>query len=119
MTSIFNLKDKHLDYVIAFIHKEDLEHCIRDDNLYIDYFYSPSNNWDQGGSIIEKEKISVKYHPVTKVWTGENLKHSTIGPTPLVAAMRCYAATKLGYEVDMEKIYKALQIVKEWYNEKV
>lgn len=61
---------------------------------------SPSTNWAQGGPIIEREKI-------TPEWTGENwmayIRHDDefFGPTPLIAAMRCYVASKLGDDVDV------------------
>ena len=37
------------------------------------------------------------------VWrNGDNSGHMT-GPTPLIAAMRCFVASKLGDEVDIPK----------------
>ena len=65
-----------------------------------EYLYQPSINWTQGGPIIEREKITAE-------WTGENwmayIKHDDefFGPTPLIAAMRCYIASKLGDEVEV------------------
>jgi hypothetical protein len=77
--------------------------------------FDPSANWSQGGPIIERERIKVApnlngtwhgqirhtkahplvAHPVLAGWTN---KH---GPTSLIAAMRCYVASKLGDEVDI------------------
>jgi hypothetical protein len=79
------------------------------------HFWSPSTVWAQGGPIIERENIKVapningtwsaqirhaKEHPLVAqpVLTGWTNKH---GPTPLVAAMRCFVASKLGDEVDV------------------
>jgi hypothetical protein len=62
--------------------------------------YKPSTNWSQGGPIIEREKISVQ--PNGDHWIAFDcgwLIDGT-GPTPLIAAMRCYVASKLGDEVD-------------------
>ena len=62
--------------------------------------YEPSLYWAQGGPIIERERI-------TPEWTGENwmayIKHDDefFGPTPLIAAMRCYVASKLGDDVEI------------------
>lgn len=62
--------------------------------------YSPSTEWAQGGPIIEREKITIE-------WTGENwmgyIWHDAefFGPTPMIAAMRCYVASMLGDEVDV------------------
>jgi hypothetical protein len=62
--------------------------------------FNPSTNWAQGGPIIEREKITLE-------WTGENwmayIWHDVefFGPTPLVAAMCCYVASKLGDDIDI------------------
>ena len=67
--------------------------------------YSPSTDWAQGGPIIEREKITLE-------WTGENwmgyIRHDEelFGPTPLVAAMRCYVASKLGDEIEVPEQIK-------------
>jgi len=85
------------------------------DSFGEDVTWQPSTNWAQGGPIIEREKISVirniggswrgsirhttshplVAHPVLDGWTNRH------GETPLIAAMRCYVASKLGYEVDV------------------
>lgn len=60
-------------------------------------FYSPSTKWAAGGQIIEREGISIIFHEQGH-WTASNL-HGTVcgeGPTPLIAAMRCYVAGRLG-----------------------
>lgn len=69
---------------------------------FVDWTYSPSRNWSQGGPIIEREGIS--WHCGNKTtWhayaygSGNNIS----GPTPLIAAMRCFVASKLGDEVDV------------------
>ena len=83
-------------------------------------FY-PSTNWAQGGMIIEREKLGVWWaHHVVDAegneygnhWysetglTDENADERHVcmeGETPLVAAMRCYVASKLGDEVEIPK----------------
>jgi hypothetical protein len=62
--------------------------------------FNPSTNWTQGGPIIEREGISVATDDV-EPWCGfiEDDKTNTLffsGPTPLIAAMRCYVASKTG-----------------------
>lgn len=74
-----------------------------------------STAWSQGGPIIEREKIKVApnlsgswhgqirhtgTHPLVDhpVLTGFTNAH---GPTPLIAAMRCFVASKLGDEVEV------------------
>ena len=61
------------------------------------HFYS--TDWSQGGPIIEREGIDTYQ---SGVWVAEiDGKHTTEGPTPLIAAMRCYVASKLGDEVEV------------------
>lgn len=70
--------------------------------------YRPSVAWQQGGPIIERERITVRF------WEGEDYVHAykwnaegwLEGPTPLIAAMRCYVASKLGDEVDIPEELK-------------
>lgn len=68
--------------------------------------YHPSTNWAQGGPIIEREKISpIPYSVDGAGWFAckRPLLFKTDGPTPLIAAMRCYVASKLGDEVKVPK----------------
>jgi hypothetical protein len=62
-----------------------------------------STDWAQGGPIIEKEGIRLHRSHTGDWWAGaESEPHKPIsGPTPLIAAMRCYVASKLGDEVDV------------------
>lgn len=63
-----------------------------------------SADWSQGGPIIEREKIGVRYigHSIEgEIWDASINDEEIEGPTPLVAAMRCYVASKLGEEVDV------------------
>lgn len=61
-----------------------------------------SEDWAKGGPIIEREGISLDKMYDTPEWCAsmENTKGYR-GPTPLVAAMRCYVASKLGEEVEV------------------
>jgi len=68
-------------------------------------WWNPSTDWAQGGPIIERECITVEH---AGVWIGRCWKASDgdeqieiEGETPLVAAMRCYVASKLGDEVEI------------------
>lgn len=66
--------------------------------------YRPSIDWAQGGEIIEREKIELSYDDAIG-WTAAYMDVrglvECIGSTPLVAAMRCYVASKLGDNVDI------------------
>lgn len=71
----------------------------------------PSRSWAQGGSIVDRRRISVRTyaregHPwVAFVDFGgssvSGVKAKQYGPTPLIAAMRCYVASEWGDEVDV------------------
>lgn len=71
-----------------------------------DYF-DPHRNWGWAGPIIERERISIRPDVSTPNFRAfvirppEGLSHRYIGPTPLIAAMRCYVASKLGDEVEV------------------
>lgn len=80
-------------------------------------YFTPSTDWSQGGPIIERELIDIasKFlcatteHPNgTWEWQATAINEDDKafwynGPTPLIAAMRCYVASKLGDEVDVPK----------------
>jgi len=67
--------------------------------------YKPSSDWSQGGPVIERELIRLdtacnytdgkwkaRIDSVGGWWPGE---------TPLIAAMRCFVASKRGEEVEL------------------
>lgn len=69
--------------------------------------YAYSTNWAQGGPIIEREKIAIEILSFDNQWSA-HYKHPAFthpnrmrGPTPLIAAMRCFVASKLGDEVEV------------------
>ena len=61
-----------------------------------------STDWGQGGPIIERERLWVCASSADAGWFAEIGKSATrkTGPTALIAAMRCYVASKLGDEVE-------------------
>ena len=72
-----------------------------------DHTYNPrgySMDWAFGGPIIEREGINLTVGLSIYDWWavddgGAGSKAN--GPTPLIAAMRCYVASKLGNEVEI------------------
>lgn len=61
--------------------------------------WKPSTDWAQGGPIIEREGIDLYQ---SGCWAAEMVgAHRQEGPSPLVAAMRCYVASKLGDSVEI------------------
>jgi hypothetical protein len=89
---------------------KDLDYAIMDDwGLTL---YSPSTDWAQAGPIIEQERLTLNYENL--YGTGQSMAYylrtlfdeetdgwQQTGPTPLIAAMRCYVTHKLGNEVDV------------------
>lgn len=68
--------------------------------------YSPSTIWSQGGRIIDNENITVgpwDTSPAMAHMPGPvtSTNPRVVGPTKLIAAMRCYVASKLGDEVEI------------------
>jgi hypothetical protein len=71
--------------------------------------FKPSTIWAQGGPIIEREKVCVAW--LSKQDLGMEPEHYCVahidgiytryGPTPLIAAMRCFVSSKLGEEVEV------------------
>lgn len=74
------------------------------------HYWQPSTDWSQGGPIIERERIELKCWDRTwgvekGTWVAEVLHEDKRyggvmssegqGPTILLAAMRCYVASKL------------------------
>jgi len=69
-------------------------------------FYKPSTNWAQGGPIIEREKIGTLWE-ARNVWSAstkwDDPAKVFYGKTKLIAAMRCYVASKLGDNIEVPK----------------
>ena len=62
--------------------------------------YSPSTDWAQGGAIIEREGLTITHQQ--NQWAAQTDDDLfAFGPTPLIAAMRCYVASKLGGSVNI------------------
>jgi len=59
-----------------------------------------STRWEFGGTIIEREKIELEWSG-SDWWAMIRADEETCGFTPLIAAMRCYVASKLGDEVEI------------------
>jgi len=96
----------------AFFFRDD-EDPERVDKFYVSE-YEPSTDWSQGGPIIEREKIDIGFSDAmpshSKVSAAmrnhDDDAFEQDGPTPLIAAMRCYVASKLGEEVDVPEELK-------------
>jgi hypothetical protein len=75
-------------------------------------FFSPSTDWAQGGPIIEREGVCMRFSSkdARGAWYAVMGKNRFLSPdfegsgqTPLIAAMRCYVASRLGDEIEIPK----------------
>lgn len=73
--------------------------------------FQATANWSIAGPIIEREGINLDNYaknPQWSAWTPaperESGEAQAYGPTPLIAAMRCYVASQLGDEVDVPEV---------------
>lgn len=79
------------------------------------YYYAPSRKWAQGGPIIERDLIRIVAPSIRgSGWTALIQHHPIVannwsqgfGPTPLIAAMRSYVASKLGNDIEVPEELK-------------
>lgn len=72
--------------------------------------FKPSALWAHGGPIIERERLMLEYEGDAIGWSAtyeaglhslSTWKRKAVGPTALIAAMRCYVASKFGEEVEV------------------
>ena len=77
----------------------------------------PDLSWQTCGPIIKREGISTRLnHKQAQLWEAyiwlptqhdqseaDSNSYTAFGATPLIAAMRCYVASKLGDEIDVPK----------------
>lgn len=74
--------------------------------------FAPSTNWSHGGPIIERERLQVLpiWREPSEGWAAcvydrifedDGTECYQCGPTPLIAAMRCFVASRLGDEVEI------------------
>jgi hypothetical protein len=87
---------------------DDISFTFQEKRMY----WRPSENWAQGGPIIESERLCLDIGH-DGVWLAANKQNyddvpnfMNSGPTPLIAAMRCYVASKLGDEVELPEELK-------------
>lgn len=98
----------------AYMHKE-LDQCWINVSPAGYEVFNPTTNWSLAGPLIDREKISVSNPNGDPGWVGckatpaKPKRNGTpqwthkweCGPTPLIAAMRCFVASKLGDEVEV------------------
>lgn len=101
-----------LDWAVAKCEGyQNKDYCPHDQRFRDDdnKWFCPSEDWAQGGPIIEREGISILYRVgvnMTATINGQyeqSVPYNQRGNPQLIAAMRCYVASKMGDEVDVPK----------------
>jgi hypothetical protein len=122
------LTGDNLGYAVALIEYPEWKEQGYLESVHDLYFddgehYAPWENWAQGGPIIDREDIAISPAPDglcsayksdgTTRWLTKggptptsgvevfNWTYKQQGYHPLIAAMRCYVASKLGDEIDL------------------
>lgn len=104
-----HLSNHELDWVVAQCegHKNVIgwQVFVHDENGNERQF-CPSEDWRHGGPIIERERISLRiahdgWWQAYKLNLNDELMSVFLDEEPLVAAMRCYVASKLGSEIEL------------------
>jgi hypothetical protein len=104
-----NLTGAALDWAAATADNYDegwLRRQLTNPNPHTRSIPAYSSDWAQGGPIIERERLWVQpevgKEDTGSAWYAVSM-HDTdaYGSTPLIAAMRCYVASKLGPEVEI------------------
>lgn len=75
--------------------------------------YDPTIYWEQGGPIIEREGLCLTPREYgwdayvhANLFKEDGSDFFQMGPTPLIAAMRCYVASKLGDDIELPEELK-------------
>ncbi len=95
------LKDQALDWAVADCQGHDFPAADA-----VSRIFNPSTNWEQGGPIIEREGMQIQ--TFMDKWLASIPKPfvQRDGPTPLIAAMRCYVASKMGDSIEIPEELK-------------
>ncbi len=99
------LTDAALDWAVAKCEGAHPQISYPDKRLFgaIGDTFDYSTDWAQGGPIIEREKIQINPSISSDAWGAANPSKDQCvwvwAETPLIAAMRCFVASRLGEEV--------------------
>jgi hypothetical protein len=112
-TKTSELQGSTLDWVAAKCLPDDTARIYFDEQtgekLFLDDWevpeFSPSTDWAQAGPIIERDIAKIErfsdalWEATAYTKDAQDIVQS--GPNPLVAAMRCYVASKMGDEIEL------------------
>lgn len=98
-TKTQDLTGPALDWAVAKAY--GMEFSFEESPLHEMTDWQPSTEWALAGPIIERERIELRGDGDGGWIAYDNLTPEKSGPTPLIAAMRCYVASKLGDTVEV------------------
>lgn len=114
---VSDLEGAYLDYAVAKCEGRSYTFSIStggdyNGNTTHGHIRNYSSNWSLAGPIIEKERIDIQaminsgsdYDEWSAIMGIGNRQCRRYGPTPMVAAMRCYVASKHGREIEIPEI---------------
>jgi len=93
------LSGAQLDWAVAVAEGLPFKGMVVDEELNPLRYH---NDWKSAGSIIEREGIALYLYSDSE-WNAHVGGKESVGLTPLIAAMRCYVASKLGDEIEIPK----------------
>ena len=96
-----------LDWAVTYAEHGEAAHYVFKHNPG---FHHYSTDWSQGGPIIEREGITIS-KTAHGFWEAYKRPASLrecyqVDATPLIAAMRCYVASKLGDEAEVPEVLR-------------
>ena len=115
---VSSLTNKQLDWLVSCLEGNtlDIYRWLDTRERCKDFWYT--SNWTQGGPIIERQGIDIQqvfcgmegsfsepcgWQAMRYTRSGVLNPPRQVANTPLIAAMRCYVASKLGDEVEIPK----------------
>ena len=99
-----------LDWLVAKIEGDEVVWYDKQGRAYerskwdVDPLYKPTTNWSQMGPIIERVPLQVGKAQISEsfvAYSQNGVSCQQFGNTPLIAAARCYVASKLGEELEV------------------
>ncbi|MDR9839404.1 phage protein NinX family protein [Herbaspirillum huttiense] len=92
------LEGTRLNYWVA--RADDFDHAGAD---FVQHVHDAAQEWYYGGPLIERERIAIlpQFEDGKVSWraTNDKVHRAYDGPTPLIAAMRAFVASRFGDEV--------------------
>lgn len=96
------LTDNAIDWAVCIALGRTDMYIDTDDGSMVTFLEAEySTEWELGGPLIEQKKIETYFHGALEMWAARHDEVVRYGPTLLMAAMRCFVASRLGDEVEI------------------